>query len=84
MGQMCVEDKTTEISTVPVLLELLDISGCIVTADAMSCQREIAKKIVEGKGDYVLSLKENQPTLHEYAETYFKDALAHPQWYPEY
>ena len=83
LGQMCVEEKTNEIPTVPLLLELLDISGCIVTADAMSCQREIAKKIIAGKGDYVLSLKENQPTLHEYAETYFKDALEHPQWYPE-
>ena len=62
---------------------LRSISGCIVTADAMSCQREIAKKIIAGKGDYVLSLKENQPTLHEYAETCFKDALVRPQWYPE-
>ena len=51
LGQMCVEEKTNEISTVPVLLELLDISGCIVTADAMICQREIAKKIISGKGD---------------------------------
>ena len=83
LGQMCVEEKTNEIPTVPLLLDLLDISGCIVTADAMSCQREIAKKITDGKGDYVLSLKENQPTLYEYAETYFKDALEHPQWYPE-
>ena len=83
LGQMCVEEKTNEIPTVPLLLDLLDISGCIVTADAMSCQREIAKKITDGEGDYVLSLKENQPTLYEYAETYFKDALEHPQWYPE-
>ena len=49
----------------------------------MNCQREIAKKITDGEGDYVLSLKENQPTLYEYAETYFRDALEHPQWYPE-
>ena len=83
LGQICVEEKTNEIPTVPLLLELLDISGCIVTADAMSCQREIAKKITDGEGDYVLSLKENQPTLYEYAETYFKDAMEHPQWYPE-
>ena len=75
LGQMCVDEKTNEIPTVPLLLELLDISGCIVTADAMSCQREITKKIIDGKGDYVLSLKENQPTLYEYADTYFKDAL---------
>lgn len=83
LGQMCVDEKTNEIPTVPLLLELLDINGCIVTADAISCQREIAKKIIAGKGDYVLSLKENQPMLHEYAKTYFEDALAHPQWYPE-
>ena len=49
LGQMCVEEKTNEIPTAPLLLELLDISGCIVTADAMSCQREIAKKIIAGK-----------------------------------
>lgn len=83
LGQMSVEEKANEIPTVPLLLELLDVSGCIVTADAMSCQREIARKITDGKGDYVLSLKENQPTLYEYAETYFKDAMEHPQWYPE-
>ena len=79
LGQMCVEEKTNEIPTEPLLLELLDISGCIVTADAMSCQREIAKKIIAGKSDYVLSLKENQTTLHKYAETCFKDGLTHPQ-----
>ena len=47
LGQMCVAEKTNEITTVPLLLELLDINGCIVTADAMSCQREIAKKITD-------------------------------------
>ena len=52
LGQISVEEKTNEIPTVPLLLELLDISGCIVTADAMSCQREITKKIIDGKGDY--------------------------------
>ena len=83
LGQMSVEDKTNEITTVPLLLELLDINGCIVTADAMSCQREIAKKITDSKGDYVLSLKENQPTLYDYAQTYFDDALKSHQWYPE-
>ena len=53
LGQISVEEKTNEIPTVPLLLELLDISGCIVTADAMSCQREITKKIIDGKGDYL-------------------------------
>lgn len=59
--QLCVEEKTNEITTVPLLLELLDISGCIVTADAMNCQRKITKKIIEGYGDYVRSLQENRP-----------------------
>ena len=77
LGQMCVGEKTNEIPTVPLLLDLLDISGCIVTADAMSCQREITKKITSGEGDYVLGLKENQPTVYEYAKTFFKDALEH-------
>ena len=44
----------------------------------MRCQREIAKRITEGEGDYVLSLKENQPALYEYAEAYFEDALRDP------
>lgn len=83
LGQKCVEEKTNEITTVPLLLELLDISGCIVTADAMSCQKEITKKIINGKGDYVLSLKENQPALYEYAKTYFDDALENRHLYPE-
>ena len=83
LGQRCVEEKTNEITTVPLLLKLLDINGCIVTADAMSCQREITKAIVDGQGDYVLRLKENQPMLYEYAETYFTDAVENPQWYPE-
>lgn len=83
LGQRSVEEKTNEITTVPLLLELLDIKGCIITADAMSCQREIAKRITEGEGDYVLSLKENQPALYEYAKDYFEDALRNPQYYPE-
>ena len=83
LGQLCVEEKTNEITTVPLLLELLDISGCIVTADAMSCQKNITKKIIDGKGDYVLSLKENQPALYEYAQTYFTDALENRECYPE-
>lgn len=83
LGQICVEDKINEISTVPLLLELPDVSGRIVTADAMSCQRETAKKTMGSKADYVLRLKENQPMLHEYAETYFNGALEQPQWYFE-
>ncbi len=53
--------------------ELVDVEGSIVTADAMSCQREITLKITEKKADYVLSLKENQPTLYQDAELYFRN-----------
>lgn len=77
------DEQTNEISTVPLLPESADISGCIVTADATSCQREIAKKIISGKGDCVLNLKKNHPMLCQYAETCPKDALEHPQQYPE-
>ena len=61
----------------------MDISGWIATADAMSCQKETARKVIDDEGDYVFSLKENQPTLHEYAKVYFDDALKNRQSYPE-
>lgn len=83
LAQRSVDEKTNEITTVLLLLEILDITGCIITADAMCCQREIVQQITQNKGDYVLSLKENQPALYEYAQTYFEDAVAHPQWYQE-
>jgi predicted transposase YbfD/YdcC len=65
LGQVAVADKSNEITAIPKLLELLDISGAIVTIDAMGCQKEIAAKIRAGGGDYVLSVKENQPNLLE-------------------
>ncbi len=65
LGQLKVEEKTNEITAIPDLLDLLSIKGCIVTIDAMGCQKEIAKKITEKKADYVLALKDNQPTLSE-------------------
>src|SRR5215210_3061131 len=64
LGQVVVDQKSNEITAIPKLLELLDVSGCLVTIDAMGCQAEIAGKIVEGKADYVLAVKANQPTLH--------------------
>ena len=60
-GQVVTDEKSNEITAVPILLELLDIRGTIVTADAMSCQTEIARTIVGKGADYVLGLKENQP-----------------------
>jgi predicted transposase YbfD/YdcC len=65
LGQRKVDEKSNEITAIPLLLEALDLTGCIVTIDAMGCQREIAQQIVEQAGDYVLSLKGNQGQLHQ-------------------
>jgi predicted transposase YbfD/YdcC len=63
LGQIAVAEKSNEIPAIPKLLELLDIKGALVTIDAMGCQKDIAAKIVAGGGDYVLTVKDNQPTL---------------------
>lgn len=73
LGQVKVDDKSNEIKAVPELLQALDISGCIVTTDAMGCQKEIATLVVEGKGDYVLALKDNHPLLSEDVQLLFDD-----------
>jgi predicted transposase YbfD/YdcC len=65
LGQLAVDCKENEIVAIPQLLDLLDINGATVTIDAMGCQTEIARKIVENGGNYVLAVKDNQPTLHE-------------------
>jgi predicted transposase YbfD/YdcC len=65
LGQVVVDQKSNEITAIPELLQLLDVSGSVVTIDAMGCQKEIAAKIRERGGDYVLAVKQNQPTLHE-------------------
>ncbi len=64
LGQVAVEAKSNEITAVPLLLELLELKGATVTLDAMGCQKEIARKIIERGGQYLLALKDNQPTLH--------------------
>jgi len=63
LGQVAVEEKSNEITAIPVLLELLEVKGALVSIDAMGCQKEIAKKIVDRGGDYVLPVKGNQETL---------------------
>ncbi|MDQ2731222.1 MAG: ISAs1 family transposase [Armatimonadota bacterium] len=73
LGQTKVNDKSNEITAIPEVLRLLDISGCIVTIDAMGCQRGIATQIIEQGGDYVLALKGNQGTLHNTVERFFKE-----------
>ena len=81
-GQMAVEEKTNEITAALELLELLDIENTIITADAMSCQKEIVKTISEKGADYVIGLKDNQPTLCQETRDYFVSALETPQFYP--
>ena len=71
LGQVVVDAKSNEITAIPKLLEMLDISGCLVTIDAMGCQTEIARQIVAGDGDYVLAVKDNQPTLRQGIEGFF-------------
>jgi len=73
LGQMKVDDKSNEITAIPELLRVLEISGCIITIDALGCQKEIAAEIVGQGADYVLALKENQGNLHEDVELLFDD-----------
>ena len=75
LGQVAVEGKSNEIVAIPELLRTLDLKGCIVSIDAIGCQKAIASQIREQKGDYVLAVKENQPFLHEDIETLFEKAL---------
>lgn len=75
LGQIKVFDKSNEITVIPELLELLDVSECTVTIDAMGTQKKIAQKIIEGKADYILGLKGNQGTLYEDVKTFVDDQL---------
>lgn len=75
LGQVVVDAKSNEITAIPKLLEILEISGSLVTIDAMGCQVEIAQKIVNAKADYLLAAKGNQPTLHQGLIDFFKDHL---------
>jgi len=65
LAQIATDVKSNEITAVPKLLEMLTLKGTIITVDALNCQREIAQKIVDQGGDYVLALKGNQGTLHD-------------------
>lgn len=76
LGQVKVDAKSNEITAIPELLRLLEVSGCIVTIDAMGCQREIAQQIVEAGADYVLAVKENQGRLYEDVRDLFDGAQA--------
>ena len=79
LGQLKVADKSNEITAVPELLRVLELSGCIVTLDAMGCQKKIAKEIVEADADYVLALKGNQETVHEEVKSFLDATLLEQQ-----
>lgn len=73
LGQVRVDEKSNEITAIPRLLDLLAIKGCIVTLDAMGCQKDIAQKIIESGGDYVLGLKGNQTGLYDDVKWFFEE-----------
>lgn len=75
-GQIKTDAKSNEITAIPQLLKLLDIKGATVTIDAMGCQRAIAQEIIKGGGNYVLAVKDNQPTLHAKVKTLLDEAIA--------
>lgn len=76
LGQIEVPDKTNEITALPRLLRTLELAGCIVTVDALGCQKEIAREIIEADADYVLALKGNQGQSHQEIKSYLDDAVA--------
>jgi predicted transposase YbfD/YdcC len=76
LGQEATAEKSNEITAIPKLLGLLELKGCIVTIDAMGCQRAIAEQIIDQHGDYVLGLKGNQGSLHEAVTDFFRTAEA--------
>lgn len=80
LGQVKTDDKSNEITAIPRLLELLQLEGCLVTIDAMGCQKEIAKKILDRRADYMLAVKDNQPTLSETISGMFDEALREPDF----
>jgi len=73
LGQIATDAKSNEITAVPKLLEMLSLKGCIVSVDALNCQREIARQIVDQGGDYALALKDNQGTLHDDVRMFLDD-----------
>lgn len=73
LGQVKVDEKSNEITAIPALLRALEIAGCLVTIDALGCQKDIAATIIAADADYVLAVKENQPTLYHAIEHLFDE-----------
>ena len=79
LGQLKVGDKSNEITAVPELLRVLELSGCIVTVDAMGCQKKIAKEIIEADAHYVLALKGNQERVHQEVKDFLDATIQEAQ-----
>jgi predicted transposase YbfD/YdcC len=77
LGQIKCEEKSNEITAIPALLKILDLEGCVVTIDAMGCQKDIVKEIAAQEADYVIALKGNQGTLHQEVKQYLDWAQHH-------
>jgi predicted transposase YbfD/YdcC len=80
LGQIKVDEKSNEITAIPKLLDVLVVKGCLVTIDAMGCQRDIAAKIIDKGGDYLLAVKGNQACLEEDAERTVRFAKPTSEW----
>ena len=74
LGQVATEEKSNEITAIPLLLRQLELTGAVVTLDAMGCQREVAAQVQAQNGDYVLAVKANQGALHEALKDFFATA----------
>jgi len=75
LGQVKTEEKSNEITAIPELLDLLELKGCLVSIDAMGCQKDIAQKIVDKGADYLLAVKANQEKLHDAVQSIFTQHL---------
>lgn len=75
LAQVKVEEKSNEITAIPLLLDMIVIKGAVVTTDAMGCQKAIAQQIIASEGDYVLALKGNHSSMHDEIKNYFLQAL---------
>jgi hypothetical protein len=72
LGQIKTDEKSNEITAIPELLKSLELKGCLVTIDAMGCQKNIAEIVISPEADYLLAVKDNQPTLHQAIQDLWK------------
>ena len=77
---MATEEKSNEITAIPVWLDQVNVQDAIMTIDAMRCQKDIVWKVIDGGGDYVLAVKQNQPKLYEAIESFFEPHFPARAW----